>query len=215
MRGRTASVDCQVEAYGAQHPAQSREHGKDDPGTLSELADVELPSCLEPDNQKEKAHEPAIDPATQIQRHRRLTDVYGHLGLPYVVVRGRVDVRPDQRGDCSPKEQSGACGLRLQEAAKGGVAPQPRRTSRISRLGRWWPQLPGRLSISHSSELLANARSRPLYNWVQLGWIRRMVRRREAVQRTSLDAVDELKHLAKVRLAGSNPVFSSTQWGQP
>ena len=33
-------------------------------------------------------------------------------------------------------------------------------------------------------------------------------------QRTRLDAVDEVKHLAKVRVAGSNPVFRSIIAGQ-
>ena len=34
------------------------------------------------------------------------------------------------------------------------------------------------------------------------------------VQRTRLDALNELKHLAKVRVAGSNPVFRSNEAGQ-
>jgi hypothetical protein len=38
-----------------------------------------------------------------------------------------------------------------------------------------------------------------------------MLRRREPVQRTCLDAVDELKRLAKLRVAGSNPVFRSRE----
>ena len=91
-----AGVDRQVEPDRADHPAQSREHGKDDPGSLPELADVEFPACLEPDDQEEEAHEPAVDPATQIQGHGRLTDVYGQAGLPHAVVGGGVDVRPDQ-----------------------------------------------------------------------------------------------------------------------
>jgi hypothetical protein len=32
-----------------------------------------------------------------------------------------------------------------------------------------------------------------------------------AAQRTCPDTVDELKHLAKVRVAGSNPVFRSRE----
>ena len=60
-------IDRQVEPDRAHHPAESREHGKDDPGTLSELADVEFPACLEPDDQEEEAHEPAVDPAAQTQ----------------------------------------------------------------------------------------------------------------------------------------------------
>ena len=120
-RGPT-SVDRQVEPDRAHHPAEPREHGKDDSGTLSKLADVEFPACLEPDDQEEEAHEPAVDPATQIHGHRRLTDVYGQPGLPHAVVGGRVDIRPDQRADCSPEEEGGARRLRLQETAKGGVA---------------------------------------------------------------------------------------------
>ena len=68
VRRCPTSVDRQVEPDSAHHPAESREHGKDDPGTLSELADVEFPACLEPDDQEEEAHEPAVDPAPQIQR---------------------------------------------------------------------------------------------------------------------------------------------------
>ena len=122
VRRGPAGVDRQVEPDRAHHPAESREHGKDDPGSLSELADVEFPACLEPDDQEEEAHEPAVDPAAQIQGHRCVTDVYGQAGLPHAVVGGRVDIRPDQRADCSPEEEGGARGLRLQESAKGGVA---------------------------------------------------------------------------------------------
>ena len=64
VRRCPACVDRQVEPDGAHHPAESREHGKDDPGTLSELADVEFAARLEPDDKEEEAHEPAVDPAT-------------------------------------------------------------------------------------------------------------------------------------------------------
>ena len=120
-RGPT-SVDGQVEPDRPHHPTESREHGKDDSGTLSKLADVEFPACLEPDDQEEEAHEATVDPATQIHGHCCLTDVYGQPGLPHVVVGGRVGIRPDQRADCSPEEEGGARRLRLQETAKGGVA---------------------------------------------------------------------------------------------
>src|SRR5258708_26480026 len=95
-RGRTG-VDRQVEPERAPYAAESREDGQNYPGTLSELADVEFPACLESDHQEEEAHEPAVDPSTQIEGHRRLTDVYGQVRLPYAVVGGRVDIRPDQR----------------------------------------------------------------------------------------------------------------------
>ena len=122
MRRGPTSVDGHVEPNRPDHSAEPREHGKDDSGALSKLADVEFPACLESDDEEEEAHETTVDPATQIHGHRCLTDVYGQAGLPHVVVGRCVDVRPDQSTDCSPKEEGGARRLCLQEAAKGGVA---------------------------------------------------------------------------------------------
>ena len=80
VRRGPAGVYRQVEPNRARHPAESREHRKDDPGTLSELTDVEFPACLESDNQEEEAHEPAVDPPAHVHGDRRTTEMYGQSG---------------------------------------------------------------------------------------------------------------------------------------
>ena len=133
-RGPTG-VDRQVEPNRARHPAESREHRKDDPGTLSELADVEFPACLEPDDQEEEAHEPAVDPSAQIHGDRRAHRAVRSGGS---AIRGRRRTRR-----CSPRSGlrlrppggGPARRLGLQESAKGSVALQPRRQA--GALGRF------------------------------------------------------------------------------
>ena len=53
--------------------------------------------------------------------------------------------------------------------------------------------------------------SRSVYNRVEFGRIRWTFRGLEASSKDWLDALDEFKHLAKVRVAGSNPVFRSKE----
>ena len=62
--------------------------------------------------------------------------------------------------------------------------------------------------------LLDSIASRPLYYGVEFVELPGPSVDGGAAQRICLDAADELKHLAKVRVAGSNPVFRSIVAGQ-
>ena len=86
VRRRAPGIDRQIEPDGDRHPAEPRQHRKDDPGSLPELADVEFAAGLQPDHQEEEAHQPAVDPAAQIEGYRSLTDVNGQARLPHLLV---------------------------------------------------------------------------------------------------------------------------------
>ena len=61
VRGRAPGVDRQVEPDRGRHPAESRQHGKDDPGSLPELADVQVPpSPSSPTTRKKKLMSPLL-----------------------------------------------------------------------------------------------------------------------------------------------------------
>jgi hypothetical protein len=57
-------------------------------------------------------------------------------------------------------------------------------------------------------------RSRPLYNRVEFSITWQTFRGRRTSSGSAVDTLDELKRLAKVRVAGSNPVFRSIIAGQ-
>ena len=49
------------------HAPQARQHGKRDATSLSQLAQIEFPACLQAHHEKEEGHQAAVDPLAQGQ----------------------------------------------------------------------------------------------------------------------------------------------------
>ena len=99
-----------------------------EPPPLAQLAEVELAPRLEPDDEEEERHQAAVDPLAQVERDAGVAEVDRERRRPERVVRRRVDVHPDERGDRRGEQDRGAAGLRAQELAQRRLeAPRPRR----------------------------------------------------------------------------------------
>ena len=100
-------------------PAERREQRQDEPPALAQLPEVELAARLEPDDEEEERHQAAVDPVPQVERDPVAAEVDREGRAPDALVRGRVDVRPHERGDRGREQDRGAAGLRAQELAQG------------------------------------------------------------------------------------------------
>jgi len=103
--------------------------------TLPQLTEVELPPCLEPDDEEEERHQAAVHPLAKIQRDPCAAEVDRQRRPPERVVGRRVDVDPDECGDRRRQEDRRAAGLgaeelsqrRLEVPRPGGPARERRR----------------------------------------------------------------------------------------
>ena len=68
MRGRAAGVEGQVDRDRHRHAADPGQQRQREPPPLAQLAQVELPARLEPDDEEEERHQAAVHPVAQIQR---------------------------------------------------------------------------------------------------------------------------------------------------
>ena len=106
-------------------------------------------------------------------------------------------MKNDDRGATATSPQGAT------SAARCPVMSHPQTASGSTANRHWWPE---QLNLK-GVELVVD-RSTTGSNSVGFGGL--SVDGRQA-QRTSSDTADELKHLAKVRVAGSNPVFRSRE----
>ena len=72
-------------------PASKRQS---EPPSLPQLAEVELAPRLEPDDEEEERHQPAVHPLAQVERDAVSAELDRERRLPQRVVRRRVDVHP-------------------------------------------------------------------------------------------------------------------------
>ena len=61
----------------------------------------------------------------------------------------------------------------------------------------------------HTGRVMRRTGSRPLYNRVEFSGLGGNWMERTALQRTGVDPLDQSRNVAKVRVAGSNPVVRS------
>src|SRR6266542_4113658 len=112
-----------------------RRSGKRGPTPLPQLAQDELPARLEPDDEKEERHQPAVHPLAKIQRNLSAAQVDRQRRPPEPAVGRRVDVHPYKCRDRRREQNSRAAGLGAQELAQRRPhTPRPRRSSRERRL---------------------------------------------------------------------------------
>ena len=97
----------------------------------AELSQIELSSRLEPDDEEEERHQPAVHPIAKIQRDACVADVDRELRPPERVVRRRVDVHPDERGGRRGQQDRRTAGLGAEELPQRRLhAARPGRSSR-------------------------------------------------------------------------------------
>src|SRR5207237_6688859 len=99
------------------------------------LAQVELPARLEPSDEKEEGHQPAVHPLAKIQRDLCTAQVDRQLRPPKRVVRRGVDVHPDKCRHGRGEQNRRTAGFGAQELPQRRLqASCPRRSSRERRL---------------------------------------------------------------------------------
>jgi len=111
VRGRLAGVEGEEERDRYDHPAEPRGDRQRQPTALAQLAHVELPPRLEPDDEEEERHQPAVQPAAEILRDAVSAEADRERRVPDALVRGLVDVDPEERGDRGGEQQGCAPGL--------------------------------------------------------------------------------------------------------
>src|SRR5918996_627147 len=108
--------------------AEKRQH---EAPSLPKLAEVELAPRLEPDDEEEERHQPAVHPLAKRKRNARAAEVDRQRRLPQLLVRGRVDVHPDERRNRRPQQDRRAGRLGTQKLPqRRPQAARPRRPAR-------------------------------------------------------------------------------------
>ena len=69
--GERPGVEEEIDRDGHRHAADPGEQGQSEPSSLAQLAEIELPPCLEPEDEEEERHPPAVHPLAQLERHSR------------------------------------------------------------------------------------------------------------------------------------------------
>ena len=114
-----------VERPGRSRPARASRrapatHRQREAAALAQLAEVELAPRLEPDDEEEERHQPAVDPLAQVQVEARSRRGAARARVLQTRSYERdVDVRPDQRRGDRGEQDRGAAGLGVQERPQG------------------------------------------------------------------------------------------------
>ena len=131
MHGRPTNVEEEVDRDGNRHAADPRQQWQRKPSALPQLAEVELASRLESDDEEEEGHQAAVHPFAEPERHPGATHLDRQRRSPHGVVRRRVDVHPHQRGDGRSEQDRRATRLGADELAQRRLeVPRPRRPLR-------------------------------------------------------------------------------------
>lgn len=92
VRARSAVVDDQVDRHRDRHAHQTRGEWQHESAPLAQVAEVELAPGLQPDDEEEQRHQPAVDPCLQVAGDSDAADPDGDVGTPDRVVGGGVEV---------------------------------------------------------------------------------------------------------------------------
>jgi hypothetical protein len=115
VHGRSTHVEGEVDGDCSRHPADRGQQRQREPSSLSQLAQVELAPCLEPQHEEEECHQPAVHPVAKIERDTSPAEVDRERRLPERVVGGRVDVDPHERSYRRKEQDRRAASLRAQK----------------------------------------------------------------------------------------------------
>ena len=66
MRGGPTGIDDEIDRDCNRHPADPRQQGQREASPLPQLAQVELPPGLEPNDEEEERHQPAVHPLAKL-----------------------------------------------------------------------------------------------------------------------------------------------------
>ena len=100
VRGGAAGVDREIDRDRGGCAAEAREHGQREAPAIAQLAEVELATSLEADDEEEERHQAAVDPPPEVERDVRVPDCDREARRPDACIRVRVDVHPEERGEC-------------------------------------------------------------------------------------------------------------------
>ena len=115
MCRRATGIRRQKDRHRHGHPAEAGEDWQRDAAPLPQLPHVELAARLQPDDEEEERHQPAVHPAAKIERYARAGDVDRELRPPEVFVGRRVDVDPHERHQRRGKQERRATDLCAKE----------------------------------------------------------------------------------------------------
>ena len=100
-------------------PPERRQRRVPEPVVLAELAEVDLPLGLQPDDEEEERHQPLVHPLLQGVGDAVRADLDREVGLPEFVVAADRHVGPDQRRDDGADQHQRRAGLGAEEVAHG------------------------------------------------------------------------------------------------
>ena len=130
----TAGVDREVERDRHDHAEQPGRDRQQEAAAVAQVAEVDLASRLQPDDEEEERHQPAVDPGAEVAGDAVVAEPETERRRPEPLV-AVAEVGPDQPDDDGRDQDAGAAGLGLQEgpdrrrelaAPRGVAAPRPR-----------------------------------------------------------------------------------------
>ena len=116
--GRSPGVEREVDRDPDRHAAEAGYERQGEPASLAQLAEVELAARLEPDDEEEERHQPAVHPVAEIERHTGVSEADREPGRPDGRVRPAVDVHPHERDDHGQQQDRRPARLGTQKLAQ-------------------------------------------------------------------------------------------------
>ena len=103
------------------HPAEPGQQRQRESPPLPQLAEVELAPRLEPDDEEEERHQPAVHPVAEVERDTVAAEVDREPRRPDRVVRRRVDVHPERARRRAAASRTAAPPVSVRRNSRSGV----------------------------------------------------------------------------------------------